>query len=116
MKIIAPLGPRTGLGTFDTFWDPDKYKTVEDAITAQECVVVNFVEGEGQVIYFELYHIKYPNERRHHKLIIQWFRPELGVDQRDDWAAEEIANGILGIPFIKRHMKDKTIVLPFKKS
>lgn len=41
--IVSPLGKRTGIGTFETFWNPEKYTSVENAVKNKECVVVDFL-------------------------------------------------------------------------
>ncbi len=91
---ISPLGPRRGPGTFDGVWNADRYKRMEDAIAANDLVVIDFVKDEKGIIYFELYHTKDPDAKRHYELEIQYF-DKRGVDVCDDDAALRLANKIL---------------------
>ena len=92
---ISPLGPRKGSGTFDCWFDPDKYKTLEEAEQANDYVVVDFVKDEHGIIFFELYHTKDPGAKRHYELEIQHFLPFMGIDAFDDDAAERLAHKLL---------------------
>lgn len=93
MKKISPLGKRNGAGTFDEFWDTDKYDSVEQASKKNDTVIIDFVKDESDIIYLEFYHTKNPDVKTHYKLMYQFF--PLGVDTRDDDNACEIANKIL---------------------
>ncbi len=86
MKKISPLGKRKGLGTFDTFFDTDKYEKVAQAHEANDVAVVDFVQDDDGVKYFEIYHTKNPDEKTTYRLQIQHF--PFGIDHFDDeWAA-----------------------------
>lgn len=93
---ISPLGPRPGIGTFDCWWNTDRYKSVVEAVAANDLVVVDFVQDEKGIIYFELHHTKDPEAKRHYELEIQNFIPALGIDAFDDHAAERLAQKMLG--------------------
>jgi|SRR6266850_2663976 len=93
---IRPLGARPGLGTFESFWS-GKYKSLEEAIGANDLVVVDFVKDAEGTIYFELYHTKDPNAKRHYELEVQNFLPVFGVDTFDDDAAQRMAHKMIDI-------------------
>ena len=90
---ISPLGPRIGIGTFDTINVKEKYPDMNDAIAAKECVVVDFVKDEEGVIYFCAYHAKHVEDKLYRKLSIQYF--PVGIDLFDDEAAMEMAIKLL---------------------
>lgn len=92
---ISPLGPRKGPGTFDCWYDTEKYLSVEEAAVANDLVIVDFVKDENDIIYFELHHTKAPRSRRHYQLEIQNFIPAFGIDAFDDDAAERLAYKML---------------------
>lgn len=82
---ISPLGERKGPGTFDGFWDNTKYDTMQEALEANDMVVVDFIKDENGIIYFEFYHIAEPNKKEIQMLQIQHF--PAGVDIMDDQMA-----------------------------
>lgn len=82
-KVISPLGERIGIGTYDTFFNADKFESVEEAIANNDAVCVNFVKDEEGIIYFEYFNIKDPDTKKYLRLDFQFF--PLGVDTRDDW-------------------------------
>lgn len=88
---IAPLGNRIGPGTYDCFWKP-AYRSMEEALAANDFIVVDFVTDENGIIYFEFYHINTPQIKKYHRLMFQHF--PFGVDTRDDWMAGEIAQSM----------------------
>jgi hypothetical protein len=90
---IAPLGERPGPGSYDGFWNMEKYKSMEEAMSAGDFVTIDFVQDERQIIYFEFFHSKRPKIRLHYQL--GWQRFPAGVDTRDDAAAIEIARTML---------------------
>lgn len=69
---------------------------MEEAMAANDIAVVDFVQDEKGVIYFEIYHTKDLAAKRHYQLEVQHFDPQLGVDAFDDDAAERLAHKILG--------------------
>jgi hypothetical protein len=91
-KVIAPLGPRPGSGTFDCVFNK-KYKTREEAEAANDYVVINFVEDMKGVKYFELHHTKHPEKKLYQQLIIQHF--PFGIDVVDDQTAVWLATQLL---------------------
>lgn len=82
MEKIYPLGKRSGIGSFDTFWDIEKYKTLQEAISKNDVIIVDFVKDDDDIIYFEFYWSYNPEEKIYQILTIQHF--PLGVDIRDD--------------------------------
>lgn len=93
MQKISPLGKRNGAGTFDEFWDTKKYETLEEAVKANDSVIIDFVQDSNDIIFLEFYHRKHPSKVRHYRLMFQFF--PLGLDTRDDNTAEEIARKML---------------------
>lgn len=89
---ISPLGPRVGPGSFDCFFDSTRYATMQEALSAGDYVVVDFVEDDQQIIYFEFHHSITPEERHHLRLQIQHF--PFGIDMFDDQAAGEMATAM----------------------
>lgn len=66
---IAPLGPRIGLGTYETFCDFKRYRSLNQAILNNDCVIVDFVEEQpGGDYYVEVYHTKKPDQRNMYRL------------------------------------------------
>jgi len=94
MMHLALLGPRVGPGTFDIFFDTEKYKTQEEAIAANDCVIIDFVRKDGD-IYFEAYHTKEPGVLLYERLEIQHFIAHIGIDTRDDQRACRLAQELL---------------------
>jgi hypothetical protein len=68
---------------------------MEEAMKANDIAVVDFVQDENGIIYFEIYHTKDPAAKRHCRLEIQNFIPAIGIDAFDDAAAERLAHKIL---------------------
>lgn len=89
VTTISPLGPRNGPGSFDTFFDIEKYESMEASIKANDYVVVDFVRDQLQVKYFQAYHIQNPKVKRYEPLMIQHF--PFGIDMRDDMTASILA-------------------------
>ena len=90
---IYPLGERLGLGSYDTFYDTEKYNNIEEAIKNNDCVIANFVSDENSIIYFEVMDSKYPDKAKYHCLNIQHF--PFGVDISDDESCVELVNSFL---------------------
>jgi len=91
-EIISPLGPRNGDGTFDTFFDLEKYKNQDEAKSSNDLVVINFVKNEGGLIFFEGYHSKVPDRKLYRQLNYQHF--PFGIDISDDNLAQELADNL----------------------
>lgn len=86
---ISPLGHRLGPGTFDAFFDTEKYVDLNEAEKANDVVIVDFVVGDDDLVYFQFHNSKNPAEKKYHRLNYQHF--PCGVDALDDNAAVEIA-------------------------
>lgn len=90
----SPLGERKGPGTFDGVFNMDRYKTMEQAIAANDIVVIDFVRDENGIINFEFYHTKAPDRKRYWPLDVQHF-DQRGVDAFDDEVAMQLGLKIL---------------------
>lgn len=90
---ISPLGERIGPGTFEFVFDTEKYK-MEEAIVANDGAIVDFVQDENGIIYFEAYDTKSPENKQHVRLQIQHF--PFGIDIMDDQAGYELGCKVLG--------------------
>lgn len=86
---INILPDRKGRGTYDDFFS-HQYKNIGEAHAANDYIVVNLVKDAAGIIHFEFYHSNDPDYCRYHRLIIQHFIPEQGIDTRDDWRCQEI--------------------------
>lgn len=91
---ISPLWPRRGPGTFDGVYGL-KYKTMEEAVEANDIVVIDFVKDENDIIYFQFYHTKDIKAKRYWQLQVQDFYMGV-VDAFDDEAAMILARKMLG--------------------
>ena len=80
--IIAPLGIMNGIGTFDTFHNQRKYSSCEEALKANDVIVIDFVKDENDIIYFQIYHTKSSHAKTYLQLEVQHF--PFGVDIIDD--------------------------------
>lgn len=92
-KTISPLGKREGPGTFDAFYDTQKYKNIEDASAAHDYVKVDFVMDDAGTIFFEFTHSQHPEEVLYKRLDIQHF--PFGIDMLDDQMACDTAYRLL---------------------
>lgn len=86
---IRPLGIRAGLGTYETIFRQSKYASPEQAIEANDAVIIDFVKDEKGLIHFSIYHIQTPHMCVYRMLAIQKFHS--GVDCFDDMAACSLA-------------------------
>lgn len=91
---ISPLGPRTGTGTFDCFFDTQKYKAIDEAIAAGDYVQIDFVKDDNGTKFFEAFHMKNPTQKVRKQLEIQHF--PFGIDVRDDNNACQMAEVLFG--------------------
>lgn len=82
--IISPFGPKAGYGTYETFYDVDKYSSIEEAKFYNDVAVVDFVRDEIGIIYFRVYSTLDPEKLFYHRLYVQLF--PFGVDYNDDVA------------------------------
>lgn len=78
--IVAPLGKRLGLGTYDTFWDRERYVSYHDAEDHGGLVVVDFVCDADDVVYFQIYPLNAPKTLRYVRLNQQHFPCGLGIE------------------------------------
>ena len=90
---ISPLGPRVEEGTFETFFDGKKYHNMALARAANDMYIVDFVQDQNGIIYFEGYSLKQPELKTYHKLNYQHF--PAGIDVSDDAAACAMADKYL---------------------
>jgi hypothetical protein len=90
---ISPLGWREGPGTFDSIYDNQKYKTIEEAIAANDIVVIHFVLDENDLINFEVFHSAHPEDKEYQCLQIQHF--PAGIDIFDDYVALGMAEKLI---------------------
>ena len=97
---IAPLGLRTGHGTFETFYDNNIYSSLKDAENDNNMVIVDFVKDEDNVIHFQFYNVRKPKDKKYYRLNQQHF--PAGVDVGDDQAACRIAPSLFDNPNPKR--------------
>lgn len=88
-EVVSPLGPRQGAGSFETFFDAERFATIDLAISAQKAVVVDFIKDANGIIWFEAWHIKDPSTKKRRRLEVQHF--PFGVDVFDDEAAVNLA-------------------------
>jgi len=88
-RKISPLGTRLGFGTYDTFFDTSKYRSIAEAEEANDLVIVNFVINDENVIYFEVFSTRNENKKEYLRLQIQHF--PFGVDAGDDNAVAALA-------------------------
>jgi len=89
---ISPLGPRVGPGTFDFVFDTEKYK-MDQAIIANDGIIVDFVKGNDGILYFDAYDTKQPDIHEYLRLQIQHF--PFGIDMMDDAAGFELGCSLL---------------------
>jgi len=92
-KIIAPLGKKQSRGTFDDFYNTEKYASLQEAYNAKDYVEIDFVADKENVIYLEAKNIKNPANKLYHKLNYQHF--PVGIDVSDDNAGCDLADKLL---------------------
>lgn len=86
---VALFGKQKSRGTFDDFFDTEKYGNLEEAYEANDYVQAEFVkDGEG-TLYIEARNVKNPEVKKYHRLNYQ--RPVAGLDVSDDNAGCELA-------------------------
>lgn len=76
-------------GTFDDFFDTEKYKDLQQAYHANDYVECNFVKDKDGVLYIEAKNVKAPQIKKYHRLNYQ--RPVAGLDVSDDNAVIKLA-------------------------
>jgi hypothetical protein len=86
---ISLFGKTKSRGTFDDFFDTEKYKTIHEAYNANDYVECDFVKDSEGILYIEARNVQNPEKKKYHKLNYQ--RPVFGLDISDDTAGYEIA-------------------------
>lgn len=89
---IAPLGKRCSRGTFDDFFDTEKYTCIPAAWVVNDYVECDFVKDEFGIIYIECKHAQNPDVKKYHKLNYQHF--PAGIDISDDTEVEQLAQSM----------------------
>ncbi|MFA7289599.1 MAG: hypothetical protein WC055_12050 [Melioribacteraceae bacterium] len=89
---IYPLGLREGHGSFETFFDLEKYASIKEAEDSNDYVVCDFVLGEDDIKYIECSHIQIPEIKKYHRINYQNF--PFGLDVLDDRLASELATSM----------------------
>jgi len=92
-EIVNLFGPNKSRGTFDDFFDTDKYESIEAAWAAKDYVQGNFVMDSDGVLHIEAMNVARPDVKKHHKLEIQ--HPFAGLDVLDDNHGTTMANTLL---------------------
>jgi len=80
-------------GTFDDFYNTDRYGSMEEAYKANDYVECDFVKDENGILYIEARNVKNPDQQKYHRLNIQ--RPVFGLDVLDDTEGCELAMSLL---------------------
>lgn len=91
MKTISPFGKKEGTGTFDCLFDSEKYKSMDEAVSANDYVEGNYVDDDG-TLKIEAHHIREPYEKKYYTL--NWQNPLFGIDALDDNLACEMMAGM----------------------
>ena len=86
---INLFGKKQSRGTFDDFFDINKYETIEQAYNANDYVECDFVRDENGIIFIEARNVKNPELKKYHKLNYQ--RPFAGLDVSDDNEGVQLA-------------------------
>lgn len=93
-KIIPNLyGYTNSKGTYDDFFDIDKYKTHTEAVEADDFVKVDYVVTEDNILGVQIYHTKTPDDKTYYQL--SWQHPVAGRDIIDDNIIAQMADDIL---------------------
>lgn len=90
---IYLFGKQKSRGTFDDFFNTEKYKSLQHAYDANDYVECNFVKDNEGIIYIEARNVSAPNVKKYHRLYYQ--NPIAGIDVSDDAAACEIASNLI---------------------
>lgn len=89
MKRIELFGKKESRGSFDDFYDSNKYSTPQEAYEANDYVECDFVKDDDGFIYIQALHVQNPDDKKLHKLNFQLC--PAGVDVSDDKAAVDMA-------------------------
>lgn len=90
---ISPFGKQESRGTFDDFYNTEKYKSLADAYKKNDYVEIDFVSDKENIIYLEAKNVSNPESKLYHKLNYQHF--PAGLDISDDNAGCELADKLL---------------------
>jgi hypothetical protein len=90
---IYLFGKKQSKGSFDDFFDTEKYSSIEQAWEANDYVECDFVKNESGTLFIEARHSKKPESKLYHELNFQ--RCPFGLDVSDDSAGCELANQLL---------------------
>lgn len=81
--------PHKSRGTFDDFYNNEKYSSLQDAYNANDYVECNYVRDENRILHIEAYHSQTPEIKKYHRLL--WQTPVAGIDALDDEMACRMA-------------------------
>ncbi len=80
-------------GTYDDFFDTDKYKTHPEAVAAGDYVQCDYTKDENNMLGVKIHHSKHPGDITHYTM--SWQRPVAGRDILDDNQIGNIADALL---------------------
>ena len=90
---IELFGKQKSRGSYDDFFNAEKYPNLEAAYNANDYVQAEFVKDEKGAIYIEVRNVNNPEVKKYHRLNYQ--RPFFGLDVSDDSAGCELATSLL---------------------
>lgn len=90
---VALFGKQKSRGTFDDFFNAEKYGSLEEAYQANDYVQAEFVKDENGTLYIEARNVNNPDVKKYHRLNYQI--PFAGLDVSDDYAGCELAASLL---------------------
>lgn len=90
---INLFGGKTSKGSFDDFFNTEKYPDLQSAYKANDYVEADFVKDENGIIYIEARNIKNPEDKKYYRLNFQ--HCPAGLDGLDDNLAAEMAASLL---------------------
>lgn len=86
---IDLFGKQKSRGTFDDFYNIEKFDSLQQAYDAKDYVECNFVKDEDGILYIEAKNISKPDVKKYHRLNYQ--NPVAGLDSLDDNCGCELA-------------------------
>lgn len=86
---IYLFGKQNSRGTFDDFYDTEKYTSMKEAYKANDYVECDFVKDENGILSIEARNVKRPEFRVYMKLKYQ--NCPFGIDALDDELAAAMA-------------------------
>lgn len=90
---IDLFGTQKSRGTYDDFFDTEKYSSMREAYDANDYVECDFVQGADELLYIEAKHTNAPDVKEYHRLNVQ--NPFAGLDVLDDEAGVALAMSLL---------------------